>query len=163
MNMPKDMPQQGVTFERMQHSEIIVEVRTITKGGMIASYGNRDLDHCVLDWAYRTGHLGKEPDAAERYSQGYRLRELWYSFNPTGTALEDMGNHKSQFVSEGEIGKGIDARESEYHAVMKALPEKYRPGVKYLCIEDYWPGIRQAQECLDALYGAFYRIDSKKI
>lgn len=163
MTMPRDLPQMGVTFERTQHSEITVEVRTITKGGMVQSYGNRDLDHCLLDRLYRKGMLGGPQDSQERYNMGIRLRDLWYSFNESGINLEEMGQGRKLYVSEGEIGVGNDALEAQYHAVMKALPQKYRSTVRAVCIDDIYMPIYQINESLDALYGAFYRVDQKKI
>lgn len=161
MKMPKDMPIQGATIERAQHSQIIIEVRTLTKGGMVESYGNRDLDHCLLDHLCRTNRLGSPQDSAERYHVGYRLRDLWFSFNESGVNLEQMGQGRKMFTSEGEVGVGNDALEAEYHSVMRALPEKYRNPVRALCIEDRL--VRDYNQCLDALHGAFHRVDSKKV
>jgi hypothetical protein len=151
----------GVTIERTQHSQISIEARSVNKGGMVVSYGNRDLEHCLLDKLFNKGLLGSPRDAQERYNIGYRLRDLWYSFNESGINLEEMGQGRKLYVSEGEIGVGKDAIEAQYHAVMKALPQKYRPTVRAVCIDDILMPIYQINESLDSLYGAFYRLDTK--
>jgi hypothetical protein len=151
----------GVTIERKQHSQISIEPRSVNKGGMVISYGNRDLEHCLLDKLFNKGFLGSPRDSQERYNMGYRLRDLWYSFNESGINLEQMGQGRKLYTSEGEIGVGNDALEAQYHAVMKALPQKYRPTVRAVCIDDILMPINQVIESLDALYGAFFRLDSK--
>lgn len=161
MNMPKDFNVTiGVTIERTQHSQIAVEPRTITKGGMIASYGNRDLDHCLLDYLYRRNLLGGPEDSQERYNIGYRLRDLWCSFNQSEINLEQRGQGKKEFVSEGEIAKGNDYLEAMFNKIMKALPAKYQIPVRALCLEDRW--VKEHNQCLDALYGAFHRFDATR-
>lgn len=157
---------QGATPERLNHSDIIVEPRSVNKGGMVESYGNRDADHCLLDFLNRRHMLGPPRIAQERYNIGLRYRTLWYSFNAQGVNLEEMGQGRKETVSEGEIGTGNDALEAKYNKIMKALPVRYRQPVRSICIEDRYPPPaldNSAHAALDALLKTFLALDRKKI
>ncbi|NCC41790.1 MAG: hypothetical protein EOM21_20730 [Gammaproteobacteria bacterium] len=154
---------EGATLERKQHGRIVVEARSVTKGGIVASYGNRDAEHCYLDWLRNAGHLGHAEDAHDRYDAGMRLRALWYAFNAKGGALEP-GGPKDPMTTESEVNSAEDIAETRFVRVMRALPQKYRVVVRSVTIDDFprQAGPAEYHELvrygLDALWGAFEHV-----
>lgn len=150
----------GATKERQSKGKIAQGERDhrIGKG-----YGHREVWPTLLDYYLDKGMLGGERDADERHSKGIRLRELYYSFNASGkdiTTLMMSNATSGQFVVGEELTPGEKAEE-KYHAVMRALPVKYHACARFVCIEDKAQDIELVRDMLDALYGAFYRVDGR--
>lgn len=162
----------GCTEERKAHGKVIIEPRSVTRGGIPNSYGHRVVHENFLDLLADKGYLGNGIDLRDRYEIGSKLRKLYYSFNRSGSCFGDIGGTGKNFhdyVRESEIGVGEDYLEAKYNAVMKALPKKYRTIVRYVCIEapvnniDYpVKTLLAIQDGLDALVGAFYRVERMK-
>lgn len=151
---------EGCTIERKNHGRIVIEPRTVTKGGVVSEYGNRDAEHCYLDWLRHHGHLGNNTqDVADRYDAGMRLRELWFTFNRRGVVYE-AGATKDPSTTDSEVGSPEDIAETAYIRVLRLVHEKYRLTARDVAIDEhdrhggaeYYEHIRDA---MDALCGAF--------
>lgn len=152
----------GTTKERMNHGKIVGRIAEMTAGGIIVSVGQRDTEHCYLDFLLNNGLLGPEPDGKTRYDTGYKLRALYYRFSTTGNDYNPRGS--SQFTSDAQVGDETDLAETLFNNVLRALPRQYKRIVRYVCIEDVVGAFdNQTHELirrgLDALYGAFRRVE----
>ena len=159
----------GCTEQRKQHSKVVIEPREVTRGGIPKSYGQRVVYENYLDYLADKGYLGSGVDQRDRYNVGIKLRNLYYSFNRQDNSFKQGGGGSFvDYVNEGDIGVGDDFLEAKYNAIMKATPIKYRPTVRFICVEAELnvgtsPAyIQLVQDALDALYGAFARVEGVK-
>lgn len=123
----KHLHGQGTTKERKKHSSIKVAPRVITTGGMTASYGEHDTEHCGLDYLLNKGFIEKH-----HYDAGYTLRAIYYTFNKTGVPLDDMGSSKGY---EGDHETAADKAEMRYVHAMRAVSHENKNLTRYACIE----------------------------
>ena len=153
------MKYQGATRERMAKGRIVIQERSKKIGGPV---GHADVWHSLLDYLMDKGMLGGDRDSRDRYQAGTKLRELWFRFNTTGKDISTlmMASHSTPFVEDATTG--ADRAEEKWHAVLRALPTKYHATAKYVCIEDIAQEYYQTIDMLDALHGAFYRVEKKQ-
>ena len=126
----------GAPKERLQHSKIVGRVAEITRGGSILTVGQRDTQHCYLDWLLDNGYLGQ--DAGSRYDTGYRLRDLYYFIRPSGGASGSGTPGRTPMTVEGSIYSGKDMAETVYNWIMREM-EGHGRLVRMICIEDVSP------------------------
>ncbi len=128
---------QGCTKERRQHSKITLEVRTTTEGGLITGYGNRDTQHCYLDFLNAETLLGADYEALERYHAGYALRELYFSFMPSSRQDTGMAkvDNKNAYTTDAEIGDERDIAQTRYNQIMREVAN-YAALLRMICIDD---------------------------
>ncbi len=159
---------EGATFERHQHSKISLDKRTLTEGGLVLEYGNRDLEHCYLDFLRNEALLGNEPDATARYDTGYKLRELYFECHASAKSMTlEPRESKSPHTTEGEIGDSHDLAMTKYSAVVRGIPMQYRDMICRVCVENpskVRSSIAYHQTIingLDSLYGVFRHVEGK--
>ena len=117
---------QGATEERKRHSKIKTGIRTMTRGGMVTTYGHSDEEHCLLDWMLNQGVIEQH-----QYDAGYMLRNLYFMFNKSGTScLTEKDN-----AYEGDHETESDRAQTRYNNAMKAMHLQDRPLMKFICIE----------------------------
>lgn len=145
----------GATPERRAKTRIIT-IQIADEAGVYTHY---DAEHCLLDRLRNAGILGGEQDADARYDSGYTLRQAYFSCHSSGQGAIDV------FFSARPAYQYTDTEEASaldrYHALLKALPVKYRPLAINVCIADEVPaGSTEGdiRDMLDALYGAVYRV-----
>jgi hypothetical protein len=155
----------GATKERTQHSKIVPYDAEIAPGGTIIAAGQRDLEHCYLDFLLNNHLLGNREDSIVRYDTGYKLRSLYFRFKTTGNDYNARG--ASLFTSDAQIGDDTDIAETFYNITIRALPEKYRHVVRSVCLADLKlekgaPDYHMLiVDGLDALFGAFDRAQKR--
>lgn len=143
----------GATPERRAKTRIIT-VQIAEEAGVYTHY---DAEHCFLDRLRNSGMLGSEQDADDRYNSGYALRQAYYACHTSGQGALDafLARSPHQYTDNDEAG-ALD----RYHAILRALPLRYRPIAIAVCVNDYvqrGQTITDIRDMLDALYGALHR------
>ncbi len=162
------MTGEGCSKERRQHSKIVTEPRNVTRGGRVIGFGNRDTEHCYLDFLLNEKLLGMPRQASDRYETGCKLRRLYFSFRASGKAMTEImaGGHTSVFVGDENID--VEGPEDFYNSVMGEVPQKFKRIVRMICLEDVTPvrGTdpfhRLVRDGLDALNIAFRKEESAR-
>lgn len=150
------MQYEGATKERLEKEPIVITARDSRVGGSIGQAVKYPL---LLDYLKDHGLLGGIEDMQDRHNAGIKLRTLYYTFKRTGKPLDEMGGHKNQFVI-GENLTTAEQAEQSFHAIMKAMPAKYKQIAYIVCVDNQVPREYTTDQyiivdMLDALAGQF--------
>ncbi len=121
------------TKERRGKSKMRPTVRDVSNSGNVVTTGLTDTEHCFLDKL-----LNEEYISDAEYSTAYRLREMYYTINPSEgvSSLEEKGSGSNPYTMDAEIGDTADLLETRYNRIMARIQDEYRQLIRAICIED---------------------------
>lgn len=149
------------TPERRNKSKLKTTSRGVTKNGNVISTGLTDTEHTMIDVLLNNGMI-----STSHYDIGYRLRELFYSFNKgiTSDLSSIGGSGYSEFVNDAEIGDASDLRETRYYNIIAGIKTPYRAIIRCICIENSQYRIANKSlldKCFTALEKSFKESERK--
>jgi hypothetical protein len=139
------------------HGTIVIENRTVTKGGNVINVGLRNITPDLLERLFVQGYLKAiwEPRSAadRRVCNGRAFQELYQMFKSQGKDPAAASNSYAVPVTlEGHVGSERDIAETVYFRTLYLLG-KHSQVIRCVCIEGWMLGMKDTnlRKALDEL------------
>jgi hypothetical protein len=127
------------------HGTIVIENRTVTKGGNVINVGLRNITPDLLERLFVQGYLKAiwEPRSAadRRVCNGRAFQELYQMFKASGKEPGSASTYAVPVTLEGHVGSERDIAETVYFRTLHLLG-RHSQTIRCVCIEGWMLGMK---------------------